>query len=475
MYEKSRLHPISIFYNVLKSLKELIFPFIGIILVGGNPTQWEWFTYLIVSIILLALILGGFLSWYYFSYYVKDRELRIEHGVFVKKKRYIPFERIQSMDFTEGILHRPFRLVKVKIETAGGAGESEAEFSAISQVQARELKEYIASNKNLTIEEEEDLQKDKEKEVIYQISTKQLLALAATSGGIGVIISAGIAFASQFEEFIPYKLIFSHLRAFVSNGIAIISLVVFLILLLLWACSLLITLLKYANFTLSRTDEDILITRGLLEKKQITIPIERIQAVKITESVLRQPFKLASLSFISAGGSLTDMEAATVVAIPLARKSVLRDICQRIMPDYELYDTMTPPPKRALWRYIVKDSWLAIPISALLIYFFHGWGLLSLLLFILLPLWGYIKFRTAGYHLSVKQLTLVSRLIDKTTILMRRNRIQSLYSSEGPWQRKGNLGSIYGEVASGIGGASGAVKELELKDVQRIYEWYSIK
>src|SRR5690606_41338100 len=46
--------------------------------------------------------------------------LHIEYGLFVRKQRFVPFERIQSIHMTEGILHRLFGVVKLEIETAGG-------------------------------------------------------------------------------------------------------------------------------------------------------------------------------------------------------------------------------------------------------------------------------------------------------------------------------------------------------------------
>ena len=49
------------------------------------------------------------IKWKRFEYWFEDDELRIEYGLFVKKKRYIPFDRIQSLDYTEGILHRPLQ------------------------------------------------------------------------------------------------------------------------------------------------------------------------------------------------------------------------------------------------------------------------------------------------------------------------------------------------------------------------------
>ena len=89
------------------------------------------------AFIILSLIIG-IISWLRYTYRVEDGELRIESGVFVRKKRYIPFERIQSLDFSEGILQRPFGLVKVRVETAGSSGSQDAEavLTAITKAEA---------------------------------------------------------------------------------------------------------------------------------------------------------------------------------------------------------------------------------------------------------------------------------------------------------------------------------------------------
>lgn len=475
MFEKRRLHPISVLYIILKRLKELIFPFIGIIVLGGKPSDWGLYTILGAILLLVVILISGFLHWNYFTYYVVGNELRIEYGVFVKKKRYIPFERIQSIDFTEGIFHRPFRLVKVKIETAGGV-EAEGELTAISKKLAEELKRYIIKKKNEEIVLEEEIEEiEPVQQEIYRITTKQLAILATTSGGVGVIISAIFAFVSQFEELIPIKRIYEQVHQFITSGLALISIVVFILCVLLWILSLFITLLKYANFTLSKTNDDLIITRGLIEKKQITIPLKRIQAVKVTEAMLRQPFHLVGVSLISAGGSFNDIEAANVLAVPLLKKKDLPQLLKEVVPEYEWSEQLIPPPKRSVWRYIVKNSWIALPIISTLIYFFHGWGMLSLLLLLILPMWGYWNYRSAGYAILGKQLTLSFRQFHKTTFIMKRNRIQALYYTEGWWQRKGELASIEGVVLSGAGGATGVVTDLSKGDVKKVYEWYSYR
>ena len=143
--EKYKLHPISALINFIKVLKDMIVPLVFVVAVnglgsGGDSEGWSsYITSIIYGVILLFLLVSGIIKWKRFRYWFEEEELRIEYGLFVKKKRYIPFERIQSLNYTEGILHRPFGLVKVKVETAGGGQtkEADAELTAITKDSCR--------------------------------------------------------------------------------------------------------------------------------------------------------------------------------------------------------------------------------------------------------------------------------------------------------------------------------------------------
>lgn len=472
MFEQKKLHPITILYNVFWQLKEILFPIIAIFIFGGTSSKWDFFYHVGLIVFSMSVLVGGVLSWFFFRYYLHQGELRIENGVFVKKKRFIPFERIQSIDFTEGILHRPFGLVKVKIETAGGVGEAEAVLTAIQMNDAIQLRDYINRHKNQKSELEEEKSENKSHE-LYKITTKELLILATTSGGIGVVFSALIAVISQFDELIPYKKIFQEFQHVVSSGMIVLTAIIFILFLLLWGVSFLITMLKYANFTVVKMENDLIITRGLLEKKQITIPLSRIQAVRIRENILRQPFGLAAVYVESTGGSVKDNEASSVVVVPVGKKTKIKKLLLEILSDYELVDNLHAPPKKACWRYILRNSWIAFPIVGLSLYYFHLWGMISFALFVIFPSWGYLKYRTAGWDITNKQLTISFRHLEKNTLIMKRNRIQALDYKEGFWQRSAKLASLNCLVASGIGGSGGTVYDLRKEEVEKVYNWYS--
>lgn len=475
MFEPQKLHPVTIVYQILKQLKEIIFPFIAILLIGGTQSSWNYYYLIFLGIAGLLGIAVGIASWFFFTYQMMEGELRINVGIFFKKKRYIPFERIQSIDTTEGILHRPFNLVKVKIETAGGAGEAEAVLTAIPKEMAEKMRETINRYKKGVNSSEVEKQELDQGTEIYKISNKELLILATTSGGIGVVVSGIIAFVSQFEEIIPAKSIVKQFQQVVESGVAFISILIFTILLFLWIVSLAITILKYANFTMKKVGNDLVITRGILEKKQLTVPLHRIQAIRITENLLRQPFKLATVYIESAGGSILDNEASKVVAIPLIKKEKIANLLMGVLTEYDFQVSIKPVPNKSSWRFIIFNSWYTVLAIIPAIFIWREWGLFSLILLLIFSIWGYLKYRNAGWNVTDKQLTISYLSIEKNTVLMKKNRIQTLEYSEGIWQKKQNLASLHSNVASGMGSTGGSVANLLKEDVEKIYDWYSYR
>ncbi|WP_394141039.1 PH domain-containing protein [Cytobacillus oceanisediminis] len=476
MSNPKRLHPISAVANFLKQLKELIVPFLIFVVFGSRGGNGEVFQLVITAGVVIAVFIIGVLSWLRYTYRLEEGELRIEYGILVRKKRYIPLERIQSLDLSEGLLQRPFGLVKMKVETAGssGAGDAEAVLTAISRKDADYIQQAFSSAKNKPSENRNELESAAtRRKVIYKISAGELLLLASTSGGVGVVISAVFAFIFQFEEIIPYEKVFAGLEGFMANGIIFVSILVFIGFLLAWIIALVGTMLKYAGFTLKKTEKELIITRGLLEKRQITIPLHRIQAIQISENLIRQPIGLATVYIESAGGSLEDSESARVMVLPIVKRSRVAGLLKSHLPDYELQPGFFKAPKRALNRYIWRGLLVVMPFTIAPIIFFRPWGYFSLLLLIISIVWSYLKYKDAGWDISSHQLALRYRGIVRTTVFMRKNRIQSLTMSESFFQKRRSLATIEAVAMSGTGGTGGTVLDLDRNDVYAIYKWYS--
>lgn len=472
MSERKRLHPITAFINFLKTMKEAILPFVFLFLFGGEGIGIEWWKMIAVSVFILFSLAMGILSWLRFSYRLEEGELRIESGFFVKKKRYIPFERIQSLDFSEGIFQRPFGLVKVKVETAASSDPKSAEavLTAIKKSEATAIQEVLAAAKsNGKIEMEEKINPS---EIMYKITPFQLLLLGSTSGGAGVIISAVFAFVMQFDDIIPYEKVYNELQVFIKSGVVFISIIVFLVFLLAWLMSIVVSMFRYANFTVKKVGDDLIITRGLIEKRQMTIPLNRVQGIIIRENLIRQPLGYGSVLIVSAGGSIEKEDSSKILLLPIMRKRDMPSILKSFLTDFHFTPEIAPAPKRALKRYLFRSNILPVILIIVSLIFFLPWGYFSLLLLPLTLTWGYLKYKDAGWNLDQLQLTLTYRGLVKSTIFMKKNKIQALTIKKSFFQAKRSLATIDVFVKSGIGISGGTVVDLETQDILKIYDWY---
>src|SRR5690606_37968680 len=153
--KRYKLHWVTAIIEILKTLKEALLPLVVLIFANGwnrgKTGLWyfDYLSFIIFGVLIVSLAVAGIVKWKRFEYWFEDDELRIESGLFVKKKRYIPFDRIQSLDYTEGIFHRPFGLVKVKVETAGSssAKQAEGELTAITKEAAKRVEIEMAEAK----------------------------------------------------------------------------------------------------------------------------------------------------------------------------------------------------------------------------------------------------------------------------------------------------------------------------------------
>ncbi len=487
-----KLHPISAIINFLKGLKELIIP-IGIIFISStfNSQQtneinfWsDIFPILIITVPVFFYLIFGIIKWWTFVYWFEDDELRSEYGLFVKKKRYIPFERIQSLNYKEGIFHQIFGLVQVMVETAGSTnGKPEVELTAVTKEAAKQIEIEMENAKRkarIKLNEEDSLifesSSDSEisSKLIHKMSSKDLLLLATTSNSIGVVLAGIVALLSQFSEYIPLDLIFEEVSAFIQFGFLVILGMIFIGLVFAWIASVGLTFLSYYDFKIVEENDRIIVTRGLLEKKKIAIPVKRIQAIKIVENPIRQLFGLASVSIESAGGGYGEKEKK-IILFPLIRKKELYPLLGELFPQFDLGLNLTKPPSKAKSFFYRIDFIWVLPLVALLSYFYYPYGLLSILLVVPVVLLGLWQYRTAGYAILNNQLTLVYRIFSRVTFLTEKKRIQVIGRRQSYFQKRNELASIQATVMSGVMGATAKVAHLKIEDADKVFKWFQSK
>ncbi len=485
MSEPRRMHPAAVILNFIKGLvetvKNFIIPF-GVVIFLNQSQTVKMIAIAAAVLFFIALVVTSIIKWSKFTYRIEEDELRIEEGLINKKKRYIPIERIQTINTSAGLIQQMFKLVKLQVETASGGTEAEVSLVAITQAEAERIQQALFERKKaaedtgtdvpVPLEETaEEAEEAEEPVMMYKMTGQELLTAASTSSGIGVIISGVFAFFTQVDDFFDLDWLYDRFAFLNSVGAAVIALAAFVALFIAWLLSIVGMLLKYANFTVVRKEKEIVISRGLIEKQQITIPLQRIQAIKIKESLIRQPFGLAAVTIVSAGGNVLE-EDKSAILFPIISKKIINQRLGEFIPDYAPEDDLNRLPKRALRRYILRASWpvlAVVPLSIL----FPPWGYLSAVLIPFYWIIGYFSYRDAGWKISGSKIIMSSRFIGRTTAVIQRRRMQVFEVSRSYFQRRKQLVSIHTSTKSSVLMEKFSVADVEEKDSDDIIAWYS--
>ncbi|MGR8015168.1 PH domain-containing protein [Bacillus sp. RM3] len=490
MSEPKRVHPISMFIDFISDavsmIKNFIIPFFVLIFVNSNSSI-RFYAFIILGVLLLWKAVSTVLAWRRFTYRMEDDEFRVESGVITKKKKYISLERIQTVNTSEGIFQRIFGLVRVQIETAGGTDGPEVSLTAITKAEAEQLKQSIFNRKkslqqeemndeNLDLPDPLTAQQPVEKEisVSYRMGIPELLLAATTSSGIGVIISGCLAIYTQIDEILPLDGFVKQFSFLSHASVEIYAILIFIAVLLAWILSVGVTALQYANFNAKRKGKDIIITRGLIERHQMTIPLARIQAVKIKENILREPFGFATVMLVSAGGSITEKETSSVL-FPLIRKKKINELLTQFTDQYQLApeSELKKVPKRSLKRYLISYGFVPLLVGIILSVRFPPWGYLALIPLPFALFFGYLAYKQSGYVIKDQLIQLTTRGIGKTTGIVLRKRMQNYTMTQSYFQKKGRVASIHTFVKSSALLDSFGVHHLEEEDAARVCDWYS--
>ncbi|GIP34835.1 PH domain-containing protein [Paenibacillus sp. J2TS4] len=524
MYEAKRLHPVAAVLLALRTVKDFLLPILIIFVTQifrGQGTSGEYYYRILFGAVFLVLaVVSGVWSWAVFRYGTEDGKLFVYQGVFFKKRQYIPFERIQSIDLTEGVLHRLFGLVRVQVQTAGGS-KPEAVLAAVTKEAAARLQEELRgaptakaqavpedgkvdslnfrrtdepgvghpeamegqkpaypdniaasrSGQPSSILSADHPLKPESMPKPYptrKLPFGQLFIAGLTSGSLGVAFSLIFAGATQITEFFPNWIPTNNI---VQLGWKLIVVLLLGIILAAALVAILSAMLRFANFTITRKGEELLIERGLLEIKRVTLPLRRIQAILIVEEPIWQPFGLAAVHVESVGYG--NEKGESTLLFPLLRRSEIQPFLEQFTPAFVRDETRsyTPVPVKAMPGYLLPAP-VFLAIVTLLVSYFTPWGAVGWLLVAVFLLLGWWKHRSAGWLVERDQLIFRFRRISRVTAIIPRRRIQSYSISRHPLQLRKGLCTAKATVASGGGGSELAIKGMPAEDGLSILAWY---
>lgn len=312
---------------------------------GFQTSDLRWIGLAIFGLILLAAA-AGFLSWFYTRFVIDDDELRIETGALYKNSKKVPFERVQSVDVIQPLAARMFGLAELRIEA--GAGDSTIKLRYLSRTKAGQLRDYLLTRAH---------------------GQRAAMASLNDAPAASALTDLGVA-DRPLVTVTPRRLVGSFVLSsewLVSAVFVVVALVITgfydvtiyalpgLIPLLIGAVSMIgRRVVAMFHFTLAESPRGLRITRGLANLTSQSVPVDRIQGVKLTQPVLWKPFgwyriDVDVLGYAAGDGESND-SGATSVLLPVADEAEVALALSRVLPGVGLAGVrLHPAPGRARW------------------------------------------------------------------------------------------------------------------------------
>lgn len=458
-----RLHPLFLLTGLGGSLRGLAggYAAIGYLAVSG---RLQTALYGAAALAIVTAV-GILLYWRRFEFHVGMSEIRIDSGIVSRKQSSIPYDRIQDVDITQGPLARVLGLAKVKFETGAsgvGPGAPESILHCITLERAQDIRALIRGRAAGAViaTEQADVA---DPPPVYAMDMKRLL-LAGTFN-FSLAIFAGLLGLSQTVGdvigFDPFSRRFWRGIAESSGpiadfaldhsvGIAIAGLVVLLF--IGTVTGIIRTVLRDFGFRLDAASVGLRRRRGLLTKTDVTLPIQRAQAVVLGTGPVREHFGWSNLhvqNLAQDEGGKGDHLLA-----PLANSEevgcILSALAWRPLPD-------APEWKRVSKSYVTQ---LAIAISPLLLIpavqlsIFWPVAILYVLGLGAVILWRWLGWYRTAYVLDSDRLLIRHGWFRRRLVILPLKKIQSIDLAQNIITRWLDIVSLRFGVAGGRGYSS---------------------
>ena len=218
-----------------------------------------------------------------------------------------------------------------------------------------------------------------------------------------------------------------------------------------WLVSTAGAIVAFAGFTITRDGDRLRVRRGLLAHREATVPVARVQAVRVVEGVLRAPFGLATVRAEVAGYAREAAAAQTL--FPLLRRAEVEPFLAALLPELaDSIDGLRRPPSRALRRYVLPSALLLLVVGGavcLAVPDAAPWPLLAAL-----PgaAYGAMRWRDTGWRLEDGRVAVSFRRLARTTVLAPTTRVQQHGVRQTVLQRRSALADIELRVGAGTRG-----------------------
>lgn len=493
MYSPQKLHPISYITGIIDVIKQNIFLVIIFVFFQMKDFDFTKLSNYIAPAIVTFFFLIGFvkrvIEVFKTRYWIEDNHFIVTSGLFNYERKELNIRRIQSIDTTQNLVHQIVGGVRLIIKTPSDGIDLETvtkEQSERIRLELERLKSELLNANEINQKEESEQTEEPgsmtysepQNETIYELSTRNLLLMAMTSGAIFVaLLTIGPLFGS-INEVIPWDIIGHRLGSLFQTAINTTIFVVITILIISYIVGVLINFIRYFGYTLRRKGELLNIRYGLLSVRHVTVPISKIQAVVEEQSFIQRLFGYTSFKFIITSDMETDIEdesvSGHVMVLPFIKRNEAITILRKLVPTMLFTGVEKGLPWRGFHRRFWIQSIALIIIGGVVYYYLAKWVWIPItFIIIVFMIHSLLAVLKSGMNVLEEEVIVRKvKLFSFETSYINRDKVLGFKQMSHPLMKRAALAHFDFVIASGATHDKIGLKFVNLNNVKHYHEWY---
>jgi putative membrane protein len=306
-----------------------------------------------VLLVAFAVIYLCFVSYrilYYRSsgYELTENEIKCKRGVFFRKRSLLEYKKIHAINKKQNLIHRIFGIAVLTVDSGSANTSHQAEITIIEKEKTvdallRELnamKENGAGTDEVSAEKEEVLLSDKDSLYSFTSKKKMLYTLinivsnvffTALIAVLAIIVIGICKLVLQLDFLGTWGQYFLYAILITVGAMLLLSVFSFI------GC-MIYSFVGYHNFTITKQENNIQISFGLLEKHTNTFSNDKIKAIKISQGIIQRMLGFATIKVEVIGYTVNSGEdgknADLGILIPFCKYDEIGEILGKVLPDY---------------------------------------------------------------------------------------------------------------------------------------------
>jgi len=424
------------------------------------------FTYLIsgISAIIVFSFIFAYLWYLKFTFFLdkEKQEFVVNKGIFNRDQVIIQLDKIQQVNINQNILQKIIGVYGLKIDTAGAHGE-EVSIKAIDETAAYNLQAHLLNRKAVDGMQPEAIHENDltEEAPFLRISAWTLFKVGLTSNyGQSFALLAAFFYTVIYEGrqlLDAFKINRDEIQNTVTGMLTIVTVFILIacLLIVLLIINLVRTFYKYFELQISQHKDAMLLSSGLIAKKNTLISPNKVQITKYSQNYFQKKMNMLNMSLRQAhfGQSKKGHEMqGNTLEIPGCNPIERDELLKMILAKAPLKGKIFVPD----WRFLNLPVFfkLVLPVAIFLILAFNIPEVkpfigIAIAYFFAGVLMIYISYRRHRISVSEDFIIKTSGIWDISDEIIVPNKIQAITTFQYPWHKGVDVGHLTLHTAAG--------------------------